>query len=264
MLINIWSTKEELFNCRDERYQNRDNRAKMIDSIRDILVTEGFEVDNKQIQDKMTNLRNYFSAELRKIEASKKSGAGSSSVYKSTWKFFPHLDFLKDNFIPRPTSSNLSTPPDQEIRNTPYSVSNAPSVKAAKKMKESQQGTAEKVMEAAARALEKISERKEKMQATEKNEDRCFVELLYQMLIEIPDCEEKAMAMLQMQQMVVRLRYKSRQPGISAPVALGQTYPPFMYSQRNQTPSPASVASLTSETPMNSGMYQRMASEEQW
>ena len=145
----------------------------------------------------MTNLRNYFAAELRKIDASKKSGAGSSSVYKSTWKFFPHLEFLQDNFTPRPTSSNLHTPSDQEIRNTPYSVNNAPSAKAARKMKEVQQGTAEKAMETAARGLEKISERKEKMHTAEKREDRCFVELLYQMLIEIPDCEEKAMVMLQ-------------------------------------------------------------------
>ena len=58
VLINIWSTKEELFNCRDEKYQNRDSRAKAMDAIRNALVTEGFEVDNKQIQDKMTNLRN--------------------------------------------------------------------------------------------------------------------------------------------------------------------------------------------------------------
>ena len=187
MLINIWSTKEDLFNCRDDKYQNRDNRTKAIDSIRNILVTEGIEVDNKQIQDKMTNLRNYFAAELRKIEASKKSGAGSGSVYKSTWKFFPHVEFLRDNFIPRPTSSNLPMTSEQEMRNMPYSVSNAPLAKAAKKVKELQASNAEKVMETAARALEKISERKEKMQGTEKREDRCFVELLYQMLIEIPD-----------------------------------------------------------------------------
>ena len=32
-----------------------------------------------------------------------------------------------------------------------------------------------------------------------KKEDRCFVELLYQMLIEIPESEEKAMTMLQIQ-----------------------------------------------------------------
>ena len=141
--------------CRDDKYQNRDNRTKAIDSIRNTLVTEGIEVDNKQIQDKMTNLRNYFAAELRKSEASKKSGAGNGSVYKSTWKFFPHLEFLRDNFIPRPTSSNLPMTSEQEIRNTPYSVSNAPSPKAAKKMKELQASNAEKVMETAARALEK-------------------------------------------------------------------------------------------------------------
>ena len=37
LLINLWSTKEELFNCRDENYQNRDNRLKVITSIRDFI-----------------------------------------------------------------------------------------------------------------------------------------------------------------------------------------------------------------------------------
>ncbi len=53
-------------------------------SIGDGLFAAEFEVDHRQIREKMTNLRNYFAAELRKIEASKKSGAGSGSVYKST------------------------------------------------------------------------------------------------------------------------------------------------------------------------------------
>ena len=105
------------------------------------------------------------------------------------------------------------------------------------------------------------------MQGTKKREDRCFVELLYQMLIEIPDCEEKAMAMLQIQQMLVCLRYRSRQSGAPAPApvpaAFGQTYPPFM-NNKNQTPSPASVTSLCSEPPMNGGMYHRMVNEEPW
>ena len=68
--------------------------------------------------------------------------------------------------------------------------------------------------------------------------------------------------MLQIQQMVVRLRYKSRQQGTPGPVMFGQTYPPFICNQRNQTPSPASVASVFSQPPMNGGMYQRMVNED--
>ena len=69
-------------------------------------------------------------------------------------------------------------------------------------------------METAAKVLEEITERRERMQAYEANdnkrsdqfeEKRCFVELLYQNLIEIPESEEKAMTMLQKQQMLIRL-----------------------------------------------------------
>ena len=48
---------------------------------------------------------------------------------------------------------------------TPYSLSNAPSAKYAKKNKDAQKFTAERTMETAVKALEKINERREKMQA---------------------------------------------------------------------------------------------------
>ena len=125
-------------------------------------------------------------------------------------------------------------------------------------------------METAVKALEKITERREKMQvvtnkdescSVEFKEDRCFVELLYQMLIEIPESEEKAMTMLQIQQMAIHLRYKSRQKG--SPFMLGQVHTPFVYHQVSRNPSPISAASATSDSPVNSGIYQRMLSEEQ-
>ena len=127
------------------------------------MITEGFEADNKQTQEKMTNLRNYFAAELRKIEASKKSGAGISSVYKSPWKFFNHLNFLQDTFTPRQTGSDVPKPLDNGMADTPHSISNAPSTKYARESKDAQHCTAEKVMETAVKALEKINERREKM-----------------------------------------------------------------------------------------------------
>ncbi len=45
------------------------------------LIAAEFEVDHEQIQEKMKNLRNYFAAELGKIGASRKSGAGSRSIF---------------------------------------------------------------------------------------------------------------------------------------------------------------------------------------
>ena len=53
MLIDMWSTKEDLFNCRDEKYQNRDNRSKTMNWIGDGLITAGIEVDIREIQEKI-------------------------------------------------------------------------------------------------------------------------------------------------------------------------------------------------------------------
>ena len=38
---------------------------------------------------------------------SKKSGSGTSGIYNPKWQFYHHLLFLKDNFTPRPTKTNL-------------------------------------------------------------------------------------------------------------------------------------------------------------
>ena len=147
------------------------------------------------------------------------------------------------------------------MADTPYSLSNAPSAKYAKKNKDAQKFTAERTMETAVKALEKINERREKMQAppntdescsVEFKEDRCFVELLSQMLIEIPESEEKAITMLQLQQMVTHLRYKSRQKG--SPFMLGQVHTPFLYQQVSHDPSSKSVACATSDSPVNSAV----------
>ena len=44
---------------------------------------------------------------------------------------------------------------------------------------------------------------------------------------------------------------------------LGQVHTPFVYHQVSRNPSPVSVASATSDSPVNSGIYQMMLSEEQ-
>ena len=142
MLIDMWSTKEDLFNCRDEKYQNSDNRSKTMNWIGDGLITAEIEVDIREIQEKMANLRYYFAEELRKIEASKRSGAGTASVYKPSLKFFTHLGFLQDNFTPRPTSSNLTN--SHATEPTTYSLCNAPSAESTKKSRYVQIYSAEK------------------------------------------------------------------------------------------------------------------------
>ncbi|KAK7503444.1 hypothetical protein BaRGS_00005365, partial [Batillaria attramentaria] len=58
---------------------------------------------------KLDTLRGQYVRELHKETASKKCGAGADDVYKSRWKFFDKLDFLRGVVTPKKTISNLDT-----------------------------------------------------------------------------------------------------------------------------------------------------------
>ena len=72
------------------------------------LKEENFdEVNAKQLQEKLTKLRNYYSAEHRKEENSKVSGSGTDSLYVSSWRFYESLHYLKVTLTPPETVSNI-------------------------------------------------------------------------------------------------------------------------------------------------------------
>lgn len=54
---------------------------------------------------KWKNLRDTFSKELKKMPVKRSGDEGTS--WKSSWPYFQNLYFLKDKFIPRPSSGNL-------------------------------------------------------------------------------------------------------------------------------------------------------------
>ena len=99
-------------------------------------------------------------------------------------EFFDSLEFLKDNFVARPTKSNLED--DDSSWNNPsiYISDNPSSAKFVRKIVKGQKSNAVAVMAIATKALEKISsrcdgssEKKEK-----EDEDRNLIEMIYTML----------------------------------------------------------------------------------
>eukprot|EP00795_Rhopilema_esculentum_P006375 gene6375-11811_t len=168
-LIEIWSSKEELYNSKNPRYGNRDFRLKALVNILQTLQRQGIKVrSTRQIQDKFTNLRNYYAAERRKIESSRKSGGIAESEYKSSWKFFHPLHFLQDNSIPRENAGNLNDSfvmlcqqPFSSASSTSstYSANNPPSAKAARRTRERQGETSGKRMGSEPNAHEMIGRR---------------------------------------------------------------------------------------------------------
>ena len=233
VLIRFWSAKDLLCICRHMNYHDRGRKAMAINDIRELLEEEGINATNKQIQEKMTNLRNYFSAERRKIEVSKKSGAATDTVYASQWKFFLPLEFLQDNFIPRRTASNLTLLNEgdsflnasiPEDTSPTYNTDNRPSAKAARKLSNQRKDIAENIMASATQVLQRINSKYENEDNRNQNEndthqeDRYFTDhLIFQMLKELPDSEEKSMTKLEFKQKLMHLRFKVQRPRVQMP-----------------------------------------------
>ena len=57
------------------------------------LKDNGITATLKQIEKKLTDLKNYYGSQKRIIESSKSSGAGADEVYMSPWKFYESLEF---------------------------------------------------------------------------------------------------------------------------------------------------------------------------
>ena len=64
-------------------------------------------LDVNEVKAKIHHLRGYYSKELQREKASKKSGSATNEIYQSTWPHFNSLHFLRDVIIPRKTQSNI-------------------------------------------------------------------------------------------------------------------------------------------------------------
>lgn len=59
------------------------------------------------VKKKINNMRSSFRKELKKVETSKRSGAGAEEVHQPSLWYYDYLLFLRDQEIPRPSKSNL-------------------------------------------------------------------------------------------------------------------------------------------------------------
>lgn len=238
VLIEIWSQFENLYNTKHKMSFNREERQKSLEAIEKALNDQSITSTTKQISKKLTDLKNYYGAQKRTFESSKASGCGTDDVYVSQWKFFESLSFLKDAFTPRRTHSNADG-------SGPYKVTRPPSAKSARKIADAQVENANKVMESAASALEKLVASREsnneqqnpsqKIEA-EKSDDEIYCEMLHRLLTQVPDGDDKDDLKLRIQQLVINTKRNTMQ---SQPLRLNHVmYHRYgMYASR--TPSPA-------------------------
>ena len=97
LLIKYWKTEEPLYNTKSEKYHIKDEKAKSIKKIALKLHDHGISgVNEEMINEKTGFLKSYYRAGKKKEKASRRSGAGTSEVYISTWKFITELNFLNE------------------------------------------------------------------------------------------------------------------------------------------------------------------------
>ena len=199
-LIEIGSNFEQLYHVKHSLYHLKDERAKNLGKVQQQLQEKGFEATTKQISEKMVVLKNYFSAEKRKSEASaRKSGSGREDIYIPKWQFYRHLLFLKDNFTPKATESNVKRKSSEE----------RPSNSKAKASKSNLE------ISQVASSIENIADAfsAKKCAATDdtkivRSEDDIFGEMIAKMLSKIPSSEEKYMLQLRMQQDIIQTIFR--------------------------------------------------------
>lgn len=77
----------------------------------EVLIEKMKEVDVKANRDtvvkKINSSRSAYRKEVKKIKESTRSGAGEEDVYTPHLWYFNHLDFIRDQEIPRETVSNM-------------------------------------------------------------------------------------------------------------------------------------------------------------
>lgn len=99
---------ECLWNARSSLYRNNIARKNAYEDLLSTIDEPNFTL--KMLKSKIKNLRSVYHTELKKIESSKKSGAGASSIYKPTICWFEEIhSFLKDSNEYRPAKSTRIT-----------------------------------------------------------------------------------------------------------------------------------------------------------
>ena len=103
VLIELWSQYANLFNTKHKNYFNRDARQKSLKNIKLKLKEQNIIATEKQMSEKLINLKNYYGGQKRLIDSRKANSTGLRQVYQSNLNFFGSLTFLQNVFTPRGT-----------------------------------------------------------------------------------------------------------------------------------------------------------------
>ncbi|KAJ8022116.1 hypothetical protein HOLleu_39523 [Holothuria leucospilota] len=109
-LLEVIATYESLpalWKIKSDDYMNRDKKADAYNVLLQKYKEHFPEATLEELKKKLNSLRTNFRSELRKVERSAKSGAGTEDLYVSTLWCFDALLFLRDQETTAPSRNTI-------------------------------------------------------------------------------------------------------------------------------------------------------------
>lgn len=118
-LIDFFETYREytcLWKIKSPEYHDKFARKTAMEALTNKFKEIEPEVNEEIVKKKINNFRTSYKRELKLVQKSKKSGAGSDEIYVPKLWYYDYLTFLDDQEIPSASTSNLSGE-DEVIKN---------------------------------------------------------------------------------------------------------------------------------------------------
>lgn len=105
--IALYRSYPCLWKVKSSEYSDRDQKNKAYEDMIVKLKQVDESATRESVKKKIDSMRGCFRKELKKVKASKKSGAGADEVYKPHLWYYDQLLFLADQEAPRESVSNI-------------------------------------------------------------------------------------------------------------------------------------------------------------
>lgn len=105
--IEIYRSFPCLWKIKSREYSDRIKKDKAYEQLLKKLKEVDVDATKEEVKKKIDSLRAGYRREVKKVTASKRSGAGGENVYIPSLWYFDELNFLGDQEIPRASVSNI-------------------------------------------------------------------------------------------------------------------------------------------------------------
>ena len=116
-LIEMYRSLPTLWKIKSDEYSDREKKAAAYKILHETFKEHFPDSTLDDLKKKLNSLRSNFRAELRKVEKSEKSGAGTDDIYKPKLWYFDAMLFLKDQETAAPSTSSIVSQEDSQGQN---------------------------------------------------------------------------------------------------------------------------------------------------